>query len=223
MAGRRSILDTVVVVARSGPPRQHVRSRTAASRTATMQLILDATEALLEDKPIREIGVEDVMARTGLGRTAFYRYFPDLESVLLRHMERIAGDLHAASDTWLASSDPNAVLGDVARRMVHVFADNGRLIQAFSHSAGGGEDVESAWASVIDSFVVPAVARVEQLIETGRADVDHPAQAVRALVVLIDSYLTDAYGVSRDAVPVDVAAEVLTAIWRRSLRLRSPG
>jgi len=220
--GAEEIFGTVVVVVRSDPPRQKTRSRVARSRSTTKQLILDALVELLEDRPIREIGVEDVMARTGLGRTAFYRYFPDLESVLLLHIERISGELHAPSDRWLSSSDPNALVGDAALRMAQVYADSGRLIRAFSHSAGGGEDVEAAWAAVIDSFVVPAAARVELLIDAGLADVAHAAETVRALVVLIDRYLTDTYGAARDTVQVEVAAEVLESVWRRSLNLRSP-
>ena len=63
-----------------------VRAAAQQRRAATEQAILDATEALFEERPFWELNVEDVMATAGLGRTAFYRYFHDLESVVVRLM-----------------------------------------------------------------------------------------------------------------------------------------
>ena len=158
------------------------------------------------------------MEVAGLGRTAFYRYFPDLESVLLRHMTGIADVLHAASRDWLAAEDPDAQLVDSGLRIAGVYRDHGRVLQAFSEAAGAGPDVPAAWRAVLDSLIDPGVAHLDELIAHGRADCAHPRETIRALSVLIDRYLLDIYGHSAD---LDVAqpVAVLVEIWRRSLRL----
>ena len=58
--------------------------------------ILDATAILLNSRPFRDLTVEDVMTAAGLGRTAFYRYFPDLESLVVRLMGRLVEEFRAA-------------------------------------------------------------------------------------------------------------------------------
>lgn len=197
------------------------RTRAAAQqrRAATEQAILDATEDMLEIRSFRDLTVEDVMEVAGLGRTAFYRYFPDLESVVLRHMAGIADELHAAAREWLSADDPDAQLVGSGLRIAGIYRDHGRLMQAFSDAAGAGPDVHDAWRAVLDGLIDPGVAHLEELIARGRADCAYPGETIRALSVLTDRYLLDIYGHSAE---VDVAepVAVLVQIWRRSLRLR---
>ncbi|HTU37195.1 MAG TPA: TetR/AcrR family transcriptional regulator [Acidimicrobiales bacterium] len=201
------------------PTRTRTRAAAQQRRAATEQAILDATEALLETRPFRALTVEDVMEVAGLSRTAFYRYFPDLETVVLRHMAGIADELFVASQDWLKADDPDAQLLDSGLRIAAVYRDHGRVMQAFSDATGAGPDVHQAWRSVLDSLIEPGVAHLEALIAAGRADCERPGETIRALSVLIDRYMLDIYGRSSD---VDIAepVAVLLQIWRRTLRLR---
>ena len=200
------------------PTRTRVRAAAQQRRAATEQAILDATEDLLEIRSFRDLTVEDVMEVGGLGRTAFYRYFPDLESVVLRHMAGIAAELHAASRDWLSADDPDAQLVSSGLRIAAVYRDHGRLMQAFSEAGGAGPDVHDAWHAVLDSLIDPGVAHLDVLIARGVAECTYPAETIRALSVLIDRYLLDIYGQSAE-VEVAVPVAVLVQIWRRSLRL----
>ena len=195
------------------------RAAAQQRRAATERAILDATESLLETRPFRDLTVEDVMEVAGLGRTAFYRYFPDLESVVLRHMAGIADELFVASEDWLAAEDPEAQLVDSGLRIAAVYRDHGRVMQAFSDAAGAGRDVHQAWRAVLDSLIEPGVEHLDVLIAQGRAECERPAETIRALSVLIDRYLLDIYGRS-SAVDIAEPVAVLSEIWRRSLRLR---
>jgi len=201
------------------PTRTRTRAAAQLRRVATEQAILDATEDLLEFRSFRDLTVEDVMEVAGLGRTAFYRYFPDLESVVLRHMAGIADEIHAASRDWLLADDPDAQLVDSGLRIAAVYRDHGRLMQAFSEAAGAGPLVHDAWRGVLDSLIDPGVAHLEALIARGRAECAYPAETIRALSVLIDRYLLDIYGHTA-AVDITEPVAVLMQIWRRSLRLR---
>jgi TetR/AcrR family transcriptional regulator, ethionamide resistance regulator len=205
------------------PTRTRTRARAAAQlrRAATEQAILDATEELLETRPFRDLTIEDVMEVAGLGRTAFYRYFHDLEGVVLRHMAAITEELQAASSDWLSAEDPVAQLTGSGRRIAAVYRDHGRVMQAFSDAAGAGPDVHEVWRGVLDSLIAPGVVHLERLIAAGRASCPHPAETIRALSVLIDRYLLDLYGRSGSSqTDTEVPVAVLVEIWRRSLGLR---
>ena len=201
------------------PTRTRTRAAAQQRRAATEQAILDATEALLETRPYRELTVEDVMEAAGLSRTAFYRYFPDLETVLLRHMTGIADEIALASYHWLTAEDPDAQLVDAGLRIAAVYRDHGRVMQAFSDAAGAGPDVHEAWRATIDRLIEPGVAHLHLLIAQGRAECDYPDETIRALSVLIDRYMLDIYGRS-SAVDIAEPVAVLLQIWRRTLRLR---
>lgn len=198
------------------------RTRLAAQqrRAATERAIIEATETLLETRSFRDLTVEDVMEVAGLSRTAFYRYFPDLESVVLRHMAGIADALFVAAEDWLAAEDPDAQLLDSGLRIAAVYRDHGRVMQAFSDAAGARPDVHQAWRAVLESLIAPGVSHLEVLIAQGRAECDNPAETIRALSVLIDRYLLDIYGRSSASVDIAEPVAVLTQIWRRTLRLR---
>jgi AcrR family transcriptional regulator len=201
------------------PTRTRTRAAAQQRRAATEQAILDATEALLETRPYRELTVEDVMEAAGLSRTAFYRYFPDLETVLLRHMTGIADEIALASYHWLTAEDPDAQLVDAGLRIAAVYREHGRVMQAFSDAAGAGPDVHEAWRATIDRLIEPGVAHLRLLIAHGRAECDYPDETIRALSVLIDRYMLDIYGRS-SAVDIAEPVAVLLQIWRRTLRLR---
>jgi AcrR family transcriptional regulator len=201
------------------PTRTRTRFAAQERRAATERSILSATEALLEERSFRDISVEEVMASAGLSRTAFYRYFPDLESVVTRLMQTLVNELRAASRLWLFSDDPTTQLHDALLHFAAVYRDHGRLMQAFAEAVGTGPDLKQLWGGTLGELVDPVENYIEALAESGRVDVTHPAQTVRALSVMTDQYLLDVYR-SDDRVPIETPTVVLVQIWARTLRLR---
>jgi AcrR family transcriptional regulator len=199
------------------------RSRTRAAaherRAATERAILEATESLLEQEPFRDLTVEDVMSKAGLTRTAFYRYFPDLESVVVRLMGQLVDELHDASAQWLSSSDPASQLHDSLLQFATVYRDHGRLMQAFYDAAGAGPDLKDLWGATISALIAPIEAHTQSLLAAGRVEVEYPTETIRALSVLTDRYLLDVYW-KYDIVPIERPTAVLEQIWIRTLRLR---
>jgi AcrR family transcriptional regulator len=197
------------------------RSRAAAHerRAATERAILEATEQLLEKRPFRDMTVEDVMSKAGLSRTAFYRYFPDLESVVVRLMGQLVDEMRAASAQWLAAPNPTTTLRDALLQLAAVYRDHGRLMQAFYDAAGAGPDLKELWGTTISEMIAPVEAHTQSLMAAGRVDVEHPVETIRALAVLTDRYLLDVYW-KYDTVLIERPAAVLEQIWLRTLRLR---
>jgi AcrR family transcriptional regulator len=192
------------------------RRAVRAQRSTNERAILDAIEGLLADRSFHDLTVEDVMASTGLTRTAFYRYFPDLESMLVRRMSEVTDEIRAAADLWLAdTADPSGSLAGSALAMADVFRRHGRLLLAFSDAATTGDRVGIAWRDTVDSFVDLCAARMRSLgVSVGEVE-----ETARALVGMLERYLLDTYGRRRDvaAVSVEVAASTIALIWQRTL------
>ena len=200
------------------PNRTQARLVAQERRAVTERAILDATEALLEQRSFRDISVEEVMASAGLSRTAFYRYFPDLESVVTRLMGALVNELRAASRLWLVSDNPETQLHDALVHFAAVYRDHGRLMRAFDDAARSGADLKQRWGGTLGELVGPVERHIVSLAEAGRVDLAHPVETVRALSVLTDRYLLDVYSAD-DTVPTERPAAVLVQIWRRTLRL----
>ncbi len=74
------------------------RSANRLRRSEARQHIIDAARRELKDKPFRELRVDELMQETGLSRTAFYRFFPDREAVLVDLLEEVWDALAEARD-----------------------------------------------------------------------------------------------------------------------------
>src|SRR5437763_12851640 len=92
--------------------------------------ILDAAESLLAERPFRELGVDDVMARTGMTRSSFYHYFRSLDDVAIALMRRVQGEMVVAASPWLEADEDNDPLTAAAR------ANRGSAGVLSSHGAG---------------------------------------------------------------------------------------
>jgi AcrR family transcriptional regulator len=199
--------------------RSEVQSPAQGRRAATELAILDAAESLIEQRRFAEISVEDVMAATGLGRTAFYRYFPELESVVGRLMARIMDEIWAASAEWLFSDDPRAPLADAVQRLVVVYRDHGRVLQAFEDAARGGSELRAQWNESLATMLGPLKSHLLRLMLAGRAEAEYPEQTIDALAVCTERYLLSVYGDGSE-VDVEWPTVVLLQLWTRTLQLR---
>jgi AcrR family transcriptional regulator len=198
------------------PSTTRQRERARDHRASVEAAIFLAVETLLEDRAFRDLTVEDVMTAAGMGRTAFYRYFPDLESVLLRRLAQVDVELEEASDRWLhPDSEPESGLADAALALAEVFKVHAPLLVALADAAASGE-LDQAWRATVEGFVGPAIERIEQLCERGRCALERPDQTARALVWMTERYLLESYREDRGFDP-GLAAQTLAQIWHRTL------
>ncbi|MDQ6797101.1 MAG: TetR/AcrR family transcriptional regulator [Actinomycetota bacterium] len=190
---------------------------TSARRAAVERAILDAAEALLAEESFHALTVEDVMKKAGLTRTAFYRYFPDLEAVLLRRMSELHAELAVAADLWLdLDAEPTESIFAANTGLAEVYDHHGRILLAFADAAGRGPEIEKAWHDTVHSFVAPVVARIEDLAARGLTKVPNIEETARALVWMNERYLLETFG-RRSGADVRLAAQTLSEIWHRVL------
>src|SRR5919198_5230933 len=113
------------------PPRRRRRPPEVAERE-----IIAAAEALLRERPFRELTVDEVMRRTDLSRPSFYVYFRDRHHLVLRVVEHLGTELFTMSERWYrGEGDGRALARDAVEGIVAVFAEHGPVMRALADAA----------------------------------------------------------------------------------------
>src|SRR5215204_5980164 len=78
-----------------------------AHRRAVRDAILDTTGALVAEHGLLSVTMSRVAEKTGIGRATLYKYFPDVEAILLAWHERhVSGHLEHLAEIRDRSGDP---------------------------------------------------------------------------------------------------------------------
>src|ERR687892_2611379 len=59
-----------------------------AHRQGVQDAVLDTTAALVAEHGLRSVTMSQIAEETGIGRATLYKYFPDVETILLAWHER---------------------------------------------------------------------------------------------------------------------------------------
>lgn len=160
--------------------------------------ILAAARAFLEERPFREMTVEGVMVRTGLSRPAFYAYFRDRYDLVTRLLEGVGSLLFALDWRWLSGGEDEArdVLVDALRAGSRTFVEYGPVLRAIADAAGFDARVEQVYRyGLIERLVGAVASRISRDVEAGLSPSDlDPQETARALVLMTERYLLDAFG-----------------------------
>ena len=179
--------------------------------------IVAAAEALLRERPFRELTVDEVMRRTDLSRPSFYVYFRDRHHLILRVVEHLGNELRTMSQRWYTGSgDGPAQAREAMEGIVDVFAEHGPVLRALADAAADDPDVEAAYAQLVQSFVDVTAVHIRAEIAAGRILPLDPHETATALVWMNERYLTLSLGLDPGADRA-VVAQTLNTIWSRTL------
>src|SRR5215204_5230825 len=110
------------------------------------QEIIDAAEALLRERPFRELTVDEVMRRTDLSRPSFYVYFRDRHHLVLKVAERLRTESADNADIWYrAEGSGRDVIREATAGVVSVFEHHGAVLEALADAAADDQEVEAAY------------------------------------------------------------------------------
>ena len=188
--------------------------------------ILAAARAFLEERPFREMTVEGVMVRTGLSRPAFYAYFKDRYDLVTRLLEGVGSLLFALDWRWLSGGEveeeAREVLVDALRAGSQTFVEYGSVLRAIADAAGYDGRVEQVYRyGLIERLVAAVASRISRDVEAGLSPADlEPEETARALVLMTERYMLDAFGRPERRPSREESAAVfatLEEIWIRTL------
>ena len=163
--------------------------------------------------------MDEVMREAGFGRTIFYRHFDDLADMLLRASREAIEELYEAMSGLgqaRPDEDPDAV-PRALRAAVDVYQRHGPLLRGVAEAAAGDEQIARDYAAMrkrFDDFAEESLRGVADLGHTPLADV---AETARALNMMGESYLLDAFG-REPRVSPETAVATLAEIWDAVIR-----
>jgi len=104
--------------------------------------ILDATAQLIAEHGPMSVAMSAIAQRAGIGRATLYKYFPDVEAILVAWHERDFAQ-HREQLQGLAEAD-NVTLDDVAtfvcaQRRQHPHRKDASLVDNLAHTLAGAE------------------------------------------------------------------------------------
>ena len=180
--------------------------------------IVAAAEALLRERPFRELTVDEVMRRTDLSRPSFYVYFRDRHHLILRVVEHLGNELRTMSQRWYTGSgDGPAQAREAMEGIVDVFAEHGPVLRALADAAADDPEVERVYGGLVQSFVDATRKHIDAEIAAGRVEPLDAGETARALVWMMERYLNRSLGRQPFETPRETVAETLTTIWTRVL------
>ena len=177
--------------------------------------IVEAAAALLRERPFRELTVDEVMRRTDLSRPSFYVYFQDRHQLVLKVVERLGAELFTMSERWYkGSGDGPAQVREAVEGIVAVYAEHGPVMRALADAATTDPEVEHAYGALVQSFVDATARHIEEEIAAGRILALDPVETAKALVWMMERYLTLSLGAAPLTEDDTVTGTVTTIVSR---------
>ncbi|HEY7268139.1 MAG TPA: TetR/AcrR family transcriptional regulator [Solirubrobacterales bacterium] len=177
------------------------------------RLVATATE-LVRERSFYALSVAEVTERAGIERTVFYRHFDDLADLLLRAATEAIESLYEAQvelDAGREEGDLGAVR-EAVEPAVRVYERHGPVLRAVTEAGASNPRIAARGAELRGRFnelMAGSLAALPRLRESPPADV---AESARALNLLNEAYLRDAFG-HEPRVSAETAIQTLTEIW----------
>jgi TetR/AcrR family transcriptional regulator, ethionamide resistance regulator len=179
--------------------------------------IIAAAESFLRMRPFRELTVDEVMRRTDLSRPSFYVYFADRHQLVLKVVEHLGSELFTMSDRWLrGTGDAPASAREALEGIVAVYVEHGPVMRALADAAADDRGVEQAYTALVDSFIDATARHIEGEIAGDRMLPVDARETAKALVWMMERYLTLSLG-RAPTTPAGTVADTLATIWTRVL------
>lgn len=194
-------------------------TRTRQSRRESRERIVTVATELVRRRAYAELSVDAVMREAGLGRTIFYRHFDDLGDLLMRVSREAVEELFDAQRSFVAARAGRAeqAVRRALQAAVEVYQRHGPLLRGVAEAAAGDEQIARGYAAMRRRFDDFAEQSLRGVADLGHASPANLAETVRALNLMNETYLLDAFG-REPRVEPETAVQTLTEIWEAVIR-----
>ena len=182
--------------------------------------ILETCERLLGEKPLREIGVDELAAGAGISRPSFYFYFESKNAVLRTLVERVADEMHAEAESWLEREDdsPEVTVSRSIGAAAQQWREHGPVLRAAVQTWGSVPELRAFWEGVVRRFVEQSAARIADERASGAAPAGPDPEALAKALIWMNErcFYTNSLGAD-PSLSDNELVPTLTAIWLRSI------
>ena len=125
-----------------------------AHRQTVRETILDTTWALVTERGLLSVTMSQIAERTGIGRATLYKYFPDVEAILVAcHERQVAEHLGHLTRVGTGPGDAGERLRSVLEAYALISHHPGRHgTEELSALLHRGEHVDRAQQQIVDLF-----------------------------------------------------------------------
>jgi TetR/AcrR family transcriptional regulator, ethionamide resistance regulator len=197
------------------------QTRARLSREETRARIVAAATELVRELSYAELSIGAVMERAGLERTIFYRHFDDLADLLTRTGRQAIEELYATQVDLSAARDgaePEAVRAAI-EPLVTLYRRHGPILRALAEAAAADPEAAAGQARIRRRFDELLARAMSDLLGLGPEPPTDVAELVRALNLMGESYMLDAFG-RESRVSAATAIDALSEIWVAVIRQR---
>jgi TetR/AcrR family transcriptional regulator, ethionamide resistance regulator len=208
------------------PPRSashRPRRRSARKGDLTEQAILDTAAALLADRSMASIGIDELAAGAGISRPSFYFYFDSREAVLRALAARTSDELYRSAEVWLRRSDESPA--DAMRRAIEanlaVWRRHGPVLRATVHARDTDREMQGFWDGVGRRFVDATAEQIERERAAGLALPAPPSarSLARVLVAMNQRAFHEASLRRRSSAADRELVDTVCDVWLRAIYL----
>ncbi len=161
--------------------------------------------------------VNELMASTSVGRSAFYQYFDDLHDVMESLLKLLQEEILNVDEPWLTGvGDPVDLLRESLAGLVDVCYERGPFLRAITDAAATDTRLEKAWMDFVSSFDDAGKALIEAEQEQGLIPAFDAYPVIFALNRLNAYTLIQAFG-QHPRKPKEPVLEALERIWISTL------
>ncbi|HEY3953635.1 MAG TPA: TetR/AcrR family transcriptional regulator [Streptosporangiaceae bacterium] len=126
------------------------------------ELILDATERLLDARRFESLSVADILDAAGVARGSFYFYFANKHAVLAELVRRAVSGAREAASTWAddASGAPGEALRLGTAEGTRLWREHAPVLRAIVENWQADPALARLWAETMDGFATVATERI---------------------------------------------------------------
>ncbi len=181
------------------------------------QEILDAAALFLETRPFGELNIGRLMEMTQIGRSAFYVYFPDIESLVQALLDEVVSEVRSYNAEWRqAESYYDDAMDAALTNIINLWMRRGAMFKAVFDASATYPSLAKALDGVMQAYEID----VKRLLERERAATgivrDTDIEVAPFLVRACQAYLRSRVGSDGCADPLMVQ-RTLRAMWQRIL------
>lgn len=164
------------VAAQKAQQRSNGRAQTA---------ILAATERLLQQRPLNQLSVSQIIAAAGISRTSFYTHFSSKTAVIAECLRRVMDQVTVAAEPFHSQSgeDAEAAIRISLQGWVKVCRSHGALLRAVSEEWPHDEQLRGQWFAMIDAVTAGTAAVVRGARARGQAPAGPDAHVLAACLM----------------------------------------